>query len=181
MSAPYVLLGFFVLPLWIIAGFADYLCHRAAYISLNSGTRESVLHLVQFSLIGLPVTLALFLKANAGFFLSAAILLLLHHLIAYIDVRYADTTRKVEPREQMIHSFLELLPVTAYLLLAVAEWPQFRALLGSGTEAPVFAPQPRILSGTYAAAILAAAVLLGVIPYLEELLRCIRAAHTHKR
>ena len=181
MSAPYLLLGLFVLPLWIIAGFADYLCHRAAYISLNSGTRESVLHLAQFSLVGLPIIWALFLKANAGFFLVAVVLILLHHLVAYIDVRYADATRKVEPREQMVHSFLELLPITAYLLLAAAEWPQFLALFGLGVEPAAFAPQWRMLSGSYAAVILIAALLFGFIPYLEELLRCIRAARTNKR
>jgi len=33
----------------------------------------------------------------------------------------------------------------------------------------------------HAAVILIAALLFGVIPYLEELLRCIRAARTNKR
>jgi len=181
MNAPYLLLGIVVLPLWIAAGFADYLCHRAARISQNSGTPESVLHLVQLSLVGIPVVAALFLKANAGFFLAAAVAILLHHVTAYIDVRYADSTRKVEPREQMVHSFLELLPITAWLLLAAAEWPQFLALLGLGGETAVFAPQPRTLSGSYAVAIVAAAILFNVLPYLEELLGCIRAARSHKR
>jgi hypothetical protein len=180
MSAPYILLGFFILPLWILAGFADYLCHRAAHIEQSSGTRESLLHLIQFSLVGLPVTLALFLKANAGFFLASAVVILLHHLTAYIDVRYADASRKVEPREQMVHSFLELLPVTAYLLLAVAEWKQFLALFGLGAERAVFVPQVRPLSGVYATVILAAAFLLNAVPYLEELMRCIGAMRTNK-
>src|SRR5690242_6834139 len=168
MNAPYLLLGCFVLPLWIAAGLADYLCHRAARISENSGTPESVLHLVQFSLVGLPTTLALFLRANAGFFLFAALCILLHHLTAYIDVRYADATRKVEPREQMVHSFLEILPITAYLLLAVAEWPQFLSLFGLGQERPVFVPELCVLSVPYAIAILAAAFLFNFLPYLEE-------------
>jgi hypothetical protein len=181
MSAPYLLLGMVVLPLWIAAGFADYLCHRAARISENSGTRESLLHLVQLSLVGIPAVWALFFKVNAGFFLAAAVAILLHHVTAYLDVRYADSTRKVEPREQMVHSFLELLPITAYLLLAAAEWPQFLALLGLGGEAAVFVPQPRMLSGSYAVAIVTAAILFNVLPYLEELLRCIRTARSDKR
>jgi hypothetical protein len=92
-------------------------------------------------------------------------------------VRYADTIRKVAPAEQMVHSFLELLPIAAFLLLAVAEWSQFLALLGLGPEARRFAPEPRSLSGTYNAAILAAAVLFNLAPYLEELMRCLLASN----
>jgi hypothetical protein len=55
-----VLLMFVVLPVWLLAGLADYLCHRATNIETTSGVRESMLHLVQFGLVGIPVTLALF-------------------------------------------------------------------------------------------------------------------------
>jgi hypothetical protein len=30
------LLMYFVLPVWLVAGFGDYLCHRAAHIRLDS-------------------------------------------------------------------------------------------------------------------------------------------------
>src|SRR5690349_23947212 len=33
-------LMYFVLPLWLVAGFADYLCHRAAHIETTSGAKE---------------------------------------------------------------------------------------------------------------------------------------------
>jgi hypothetical protein len=39
---------YFVLPVWLAAGFADYLCHRAASIETRSGWKESLLHLLQF-------------------------------------------------------------------------------------------------------------------------------------
>jgi len=178
MSPVFLLLGYLILPLWIAAGFADYLCHRAARISENSGAQESALHLVQYCLVCLPVTLALFFRANAGFFLVAGLCILLHHLTAYIDVRYADATRKVAPPEQMVHSFLEILPITAYLLLAVAEWPQFVSLFGFGEERALFLPEPRIFSGLYTATILAAALLFNLLPYLEELARCLRSNKT---
>jgi hypothetical protein len=32
-------LMYFVLPLWLTAGFADYLCHHAAYIEHTSGVK----------------------------------------------------------------------------------------------------------------------------------------------
>jgi hypothetical protein len=175
MSAPYLLLAFVVLPLWVAAGFADYLCHRATHIEQNAGTAESVLHLVQFSLVGLPVTLALFLRPNAGFFILAGLCILLHHAVTYIDLRYADGTRKIWPREQMVHSLLEILPITAFLLLAVAAWPQFLALLGLSGEPARFAPELRLMPIPYTAAILLAALLFNALPYLEELLRCLRA------
>jgi hypothetical protein len=177
MSAAYYLLGFVVLPMWIASGLIDYFCHRAGRISANAGTPESLLHLLQFSLVGLPVTLALFLKANSGFFLFAAIVILLHHLVAYVDVRYADTVRKIKPFEQGVHSFLELLPITAFLLLAVAAWPQFCALLGLGREKAVFMPELQMLFPAYSVAILAGAFLFNFLPYVEELVRCWRAAH----
>jgi hypothetical protein len=175
MSAAYLLLGFVILPLWIAAGLADYLCHRAARISENSGTAESLLHLAQLALVGVPVTLGLFLKPNAGFFLLAAFFILLHHLVAYIDVRYANGARTVPPREQMVHSFLEILPIAALLLLAVAEWPQALAAVGLGADAAVFRPEPRLISVLYAATVIAATLLFNLLPYLEELLRCLRA------
>ena len=34
-------LMYFVLPLWLAAGFADYLCHRHAHIETTSGAKES--------------------------------------------------------------------------------------------------------------------------------------------
>jgi len=175
MSAPYLLLGFGVLPLWVAAGLGDYLCHRAARIENNAGTPESVLHLVQYALVGIPVTLGLFLQANAGFFLFAGFAILLHHAVTYIDLRYADATRKIAPREQMVHSFLELLPITAFLLLAAAEWPQFLSLLGTGPQQALFAPQMRPAPLSYVVTIMAAALLFNLIPYLEELWRCLRA------
>lgn len=177
MSAPHLLLGFFVLPLWIAAGLADYFCHRAARIQDNAGTPESLMHLVQYSLVGLPISFALFFRANAGFFIFAAIAILLHHLVAYIDVRYADPKRKVEPLEQMVHSFLELLPITAFLLLAVAEWPQFLALLGAGSQKAVFALQLRMMPLFYVIASISSAFLFNLLPYLEELWRCRRTAN----
>jgi len=180
VSAPHLLLGLVVLPLWIAAGLADYLCHRASHIEDNAGTPESVLHLVQYSLMGIPVALGLFLKANAGFFLFAAIAIVLHHAVAYIDVRYADRARHIRPREQMVHSFLELLPVTAFLLLALAEWPQFLALLLLGPERARVMPELYVIAPRYAASILTAALLFNLVPYLEELTRCLRAARNKR-
>lgn len=167
-------MGFVVLPLWIAAGFADYLCHRASQIQDNSGAPESALHLLQYALVGLPVTFALFSRPNAGFFVLAVFCIILHHAVAYIDVRYAASTREVAPVEQMIHSFLELLPITAFLLLGMVEWTRFQALFFA-SEVGRFSWEPRVISASFNVIVLGAACLFNLIPYVEELMRCLRA------
>jgi hypothetical protein len=164
---------FAVLPIWIAAGLADYFCHRITSIEKTSGTTESILHLVQFSLVGIAVAAALFLNINAGYFLGAFILLVFHHAAAAIDLVYTNPKRHVAPREQMVHSFLEIMPIAAFMLLAVLHWTQFLALLGMGTEAPAFAPKARVLPPHLILIILSAALLLNLLPYLEELWRCL--------
>jgi len=81
------LLMYFVLPLWLAAGFADYLCHRAAHIERTSGWKESLLHLLQFGEMALPILAALFLEINAGVILLMLFCLILHVVTAYWDVR----------------------------------------------------------------------------------------------
>lgn len=173
-SAASWILVLVVLPLWITAGLADYFCHRATSIETTSGTPESILHLVQFASVGLPVTAALFLRINAGYFLFAFVFLVLHHIVAAVDLFYANPKRRIAPREQMVHSFLEIMPLTAYLLLGVLHWPQLMALLGKGPEAAIFTPSIEPLSAGLIVVVLGAAFFLNFLPYLEELWRCSR-------
>jgi hypothetical protein len=171
-----VILGFVVVPVWLAAGLADYVCHRAARIERSSGVRESLMHLVQFALVGVPLAAALFLRIDAGMLLVFAAFVLLHHAVAYVDVRYANATRPVHPVEQMIHSFLELLPIAAVLLAVALDFAQFEALFGRGVEAADFSLRWRTpaLPAWYTGTVLAAAAVFGFIPYVEELLRCVR-------
>lgn len=176
MQVAAILLLYAVLPCWIAAGFADYWCHRATAIERTSGTKESVLHLLQFGLIAIPTILALLMEINAAFFAVAIVSIIIHHAIAYIDVRYANDTRVVPPIEQMVHSLLELLPITALLLLLVLHWGQFLALVGLGTEVADFLLTLKSdpLPVWYVLSAIAAAGLFNAIPYLEELARCLR-------
>jgi hypothetical protein len=54
---------YFVLPVWLAAGFADYLCHRAASIETTSGPKESLLHLLQLAEMGCRPSLPSFSKS----------------------------------------------------------------------------------------------------------------------
>jgi hypothetical protein len=170
-----ILLFLVVLPAWMGSGLADYLCHRATRIEHTSGVPESLLHLLQFSLVGLPVTAALFFYPNAGFFLFAGICILLHHGVAAADLVYANPIRRIAPREQMVHSVLEIAPITAFLLLAAIHWAQFMSLFGLGLEPARFSPEVRLLPTGYIAATLGAAFLVNVLPYAEEFVRCMHA------
>jgi hypothetical protein len=173
-SGAVFLLVFVVMPVWMAAGLADYYCHRATSIETTSGARESILHFVQFGTVGIAVVAALFFEINAGYFLFAFLLLILHHAVAAVDLVYANPKRRIAPREQMVHSFLEIMPLTAFILLGVLYWPQLQALFGKGPEKAVFAPVLRPLPLGLVLAMLSSAFLFNFLPYTEELWRCLR-------
>ena len=50
-----LLLMYFVVPVWLMAGFADWLCHRATNIEITSGAKESVIHLLLFAEVRGPL------------------------------------------------------------------------------------------------------------------------------
>lgn len=165
-----------VLPLWLAAGFADYFCHRYSKIEETAGPMESALHLMSLFIIGIPVTLLLFFEANAGILALCLVCILLHHAIVFLDVHLADQTRRVTPVEQMLHSFLEILPITAFLLLGAMRWPQLLALFGAGNESARLAPElwPLALHAWYVAMVLGLAAMQFCL-YTEELLRGFKA------
>jgi hypothetical protein len=172
-------LMYFVLPLWLVAGFADYLCHRASHIEQTSGAKESLLHFLQFGEMAVAVLAAMFLEINALVLLVMVFCFLAHEATALWDVRYASTLREVTPIEQHVHSFLEMLPLMGLTLIAVLHWPQALALVGLGDEAARFdltlkqGQQPSI---TYVAIMLTLVLLFELLPYAEELVRGLRAA-----
>src|SRR6202012_1057334 len=102
--------------------------------------------------------------------------ILLHHAIGYLDVRYANGTRRVTPIEQMVHSFLEVLPIAAFLLVCALDFGQLAALFGDGTpKFGIHLRNPALPVG-YLSAVIVAALSVGLAPYGEELVRCMRAA-----
>lgn len=168
------LLMFFILPLWLVAGFADYLCHRAAHIERTSGWKESALHLLQFAEMAVPVLAGLFLQINAGIIVVMIVCLILHEATAIWDVRYATATRDVSPIEQHVHSFLEMLPLMGLLLVVALYWEQFIALFGFGEANFAIALKSEPLPWLYVTAMLGATLLFEFLPYIEELIRGLR-------
>jgi hypothetical protein len=176
MSQPNIAVAailYFVLPLWLVAGFADWLCHRASRIEQTTGVKEALIHLLMFAEIGVGLLAGIFLDVNAGVFLLLLGVFFAHEATALWDVAYARTARELTPIEQHVHSFLELVPLMVLLILVIVHWPQFEALFGAGSEAARFGihlkqpPLPRL----YVATLFGAIVCFEFLPYLEELWR----------
>jgi hypothetical protein len=176
-AAAETILLYFILPLWLVAGLADYLCHRAARIELTSGYKESLLHLLMLAEIGIPLLAAIFFEINALVIAAMIVGFVLHQLTALWDTSFASQRRRITAIEQHVHSFLELLPLTAMLIVIILHWSQFLSLWGLGPEAAryhlVFKPDP--LPWVYVAGFLIASALLEVLPFLEEFVRGWRA------
>lgn len=178
LNDPLVLiLMYFVLPLWLLAGFADWLCHRASHIESTTGAKESVLHLLQFGEVGIALLAALFLNINAGVIGFMIVVFFVHEATALWDVSYAVTAREVTPVEQHIHSFLEMIPLMGIICVAALHWGQFQALFGYGPESAEFAVgwKPEPLPLAYMLTLAVFIVALALVPYVEELLRGLRA------
>jgi hypothetical protein len=162
-----------ILPLWTLAGFADWLCHRRTHIERTSGERESALHIVQFVQILLPTLLGLFFRIDALVLLIMLLIMLsavlAHIATAYRDTAYAAPLRTITPAEQQIHSYLELLPLFAFLLVVVLHWPELRT--------PDFSLELRRepLPSAYVAAVIGA-MALAAAAILEEWWRTHRHA-----
>ena len=173
--AQYILM-YFVLPLWLAAGLADWFCHRASRIEVTAGPREPVFHLLGLAEMGVPVMLALFFEINALVIAVMLAALVLHELTTWLDLRYAASTREIMPVEQLVHSFVEVLPLMGLGFIVLLYWGQFLALFGLGGESARFAlalkQQPLPLAYTLSA--VAATVLFNVIPFTEELIRGLR-------
>ena len=167
---------YFILPLWILAGMTDYFLPKRTRIENTSGTKESILHLLQLTEAGVPVVLGLLFDINA---LIMAVMLgavVLHEATALWDVTYAHTRRYLGPLEQHIHSFLEVLPIMAVSFVTILYWNQLLALVGVGTEAPRFELRTKTdpLPTAYLIALFSSIAIFIVLPYGEELWRCLR-------
>ena len=94
-----------------------------------------------FAEVGLPLLGGIFLEVNALVLGLMVVCFFLHEATALWDVSYAVTARDVSPIEQHAHSFLEMIPLMAILLLASMHWGQFLALWGAGPEVARFSLQ----------------------------------------
>jgi hypothetical protein len=174
MEAADLVLRYGVVPLLVVAGCADWWCHRATRIEATSGLAENVFHWVLLGQIGVALLAAALLEVNAAVLLLVFGAFLAHELTIYIELHYTVPRREVRPGEQMVHSFMEVLPLALLGLLAVLHWDQALALLGQ--RVPDFGlrwkeePWP----AGYLLGVAAAVGLFNVLPLAEESWRCLR-------
>jgi hypothetical protein len=170
-------LMYLILPLWVVAGFIDYLCHRRSEIEKASGPAESSIHWLMLGEVGIPLLAAVFLKVNALIMVFMILCLIAHEITGYLDLQLAMRTRKVTAFEQQIHSVLEMMPLFAMLLLFILHWPQAQALFGSGPERADWSLALKEPPTWWALTPPGVSfLLLAIFPYLEEFIRGSRAA-----
>jgi hypothetical protein len=162
-----------VVPLWILAGLADWWCHRRTAIERTSGLRENLFHWLLFAEAGVALGAVAVLEVNAALLLLVAVAFLVHELTTFVELRYTVPRREVAPLEQMIHSFMEILPLGLLGLLAVMGWDQLLAQGGAPDFAPRVTRTP--WPPAYLLAVAGAVLLFNVLPLAEEALRCWRA------
>jgi hypothetical protein len=170
-AAAWNLLGYGVLPAWLAAGGADWLCHRRTGIERTSGPRESLLHFALFLQIAVPALLGLWLEINAALISIMAVAVLAHMLTSWWDTSFAQPLRHIAPIEQQVHSWLEMLPLFALLLIGLLHLEQLASpdwTLQSRAEAA-----PALWRLGMPLAFAAALALIG-----EELLRGVRASRS---
>ncbi|HEY0845862.1 MAG TPA: diguanylate cyclase [Noviherbaspirillum sp.] len=168
---------YFFIPLWVLAGFGDWVFHRITHISETSGLRESLLHQLMLAELGIPMLAGLFLEINALILGCMILGFLLHEATVFLDLRYTADKRQVLPGEQLVHSFQELLPLTMLSLVVFLHWDQLVALVTMNGNADLALEWKRHpLPPAYLTALILGTGALVVLPFLEELWRCYRHA-----
>lgn len=167
------LLMYLVLPLWVLAGLADCWFHRRTAIESTTGVRESVFHLTMFFQMSMGALAALLLEINLAVLVFLGMLFLLHELTTWLELRWVRGKRDLLAGEQMVHSFLELLPLFAVLGLvalhaeAFGRWNHLDEWRLGWKEAPL--PRGYLLAAG------GAVLALNLLPLLVEFHRCLRA------
>lgn len=167
-----------LLPLWLLSGLGDWLCHRRLHMEHSAGTPESLLHWLMLAEMTPAVAAGLLLDISAGVLLGMLLLCAAHEVTTWIDLHYASARRRIPPVEQWVHALQLALPWAALVSLALIHHDQALALLGRGAAAPDwgFRLKADPLPPAYVVGVAVAGLLLVALPFAEEFLRCRRAA-----
>lgn len=171
------LMLFILLPIWSIAGFADWLCHRSTRIESTSGLKESLMHSAMGIQVGIPIVLCLQFEINVLVMIICLVCWLLHELVAHWDVHYTSDIREISIWEMHAHSYLATLPLFMLLSLIVIKWPVFQQLITFDWQGQLHLTRAAELPGGkhYFNVYVVVVLLFGVVPYIEENIRCLTA------
>ncbi|MGA8618301.1 MAG: hypothetical protein WB660_07235 [Candidatus Sulfotelmatobacter sp.] len=101
----------------------------------------------------------------------------MHELTVAWDVSYTISRRKIFPREQQTHSYMQSIPFDIVAMMVCLHPEQSLALFGLGPEKPDFKlrfRKPPIPLKEFAAGVACMGLVSG-LPHLEELRCCYRA------
>jgi len=164
----FLLYGF--IPMWTAAGVLDWMCHKRTDIEHTSGTKEALLHILMNAEAGLPLTLGLLCEINAGVLLAMFAGFALHEATVWWDIDYAEHHREAKPYEQHVHSFLEVMPLMGLSMAACLHPEQFSKKADFALRLKREFEPP-----AYWLAVVAMVAGGVVLPYANELWRCLRA------
>lgn len=170
------LLLYGLMPVWLLAGFADYCCHRALHIEYSAGVKESLLHLLLLGELGIGLLAALLFEIDAAVLALLIAACVSHELTVWWDLAYAASRRKIPVPEQWVHGLQQAIPWVALAALMLLHPAQALALFGLGGADPDWSLRLKTepLSLPYLAAFAVAALLLVLLPFLAEYRRCRR-------
>lgn len=174
-DAAELLLMWGVIPLWIASGLADWWCHRRTAIEHTSGLPENAFHWLLMAEGGIALLAVSLLETSGGVLLLVFAAFLAHEVTTFAELRYTVPLRAVRPGEQMVHSFMELLPLVILALLAVMRWDQVQAFFDGGEPDLSLRLKDSPWPATYLMGAGIAVLLLNALPLMEETLRCAHA------
>jgi hypothetical protein len=165
-----------LLPLWGIAGFIDWCCHRATKVESTSGLAESLVHSLMGIQLGIPIVLCLMFQVNVLVLLICVVMWLTHEFAAHWDVHYATPRRHISILEVHVHNYMATLPLYLLMLVGVLNWDvTMKALTLDWAGQLALHPQSSRPGGSgYLPGYLAFIGTLCVLPYIEENIRCLR-------
>lgn len=167
-----------LLPLWGIAGFLDWCCHRATHVETTSGLKESLVHSLMGVQLGIPIILCLMFEINVLILEICFVMWVLHELVAHWDVRYAAPLREISIWEMHVHNYLATVPLYLFMLIVVLNWDVAMKAITLDWEGQFAFTRVRAPHGSdsYLPGYLLFMAVLCVFPYVEENLRCFRHA-----
>jgi hypothetical protein len=166
-----------LLPAWLAVGLMDWHWHRRSRIELNSGPKESALHLALSGVAGFAVLSALLLEIDAAVLIVLIAAFIFHEVVTTLDIKHAFSMRVISPAEQRTHDFMTAIPFAALCLTTMTHTHQAAAILGLERTPGDWELRWKdpALPLSYLLSWVAAAFLLNVLPFAEELFRGLRA------
>jgi hypothetical protein len=172
-----------LLPLWGIAGFIDWCCHRATKVESTSGLKESLVHSLMGVQLGIPILLCLLFEINVLVLFICVFMWLAHEVVAHWDVHYATPRRHISIWEVHVHNYMATVPLYLLMLVAILNWDVVvkAATLDWEGQFTLRLLEKRPGGPVYLPAYLTFMAVLCVFPYIEENIRCLRYSLAAKR